>query len=244
MKIVTRSIALCMLTLSSHAALAGDLPAAQQKQLQEIEKILQSNPALIPQLHQSLNQYVNAQVEYEKQLAQHHDWLYSNPKQPFIGNPDSKNIIINFTDYNCPYCKKLEVALEKIVSEVDDIKVVNIFVPIKHMMSQSTDVGAAQYSLKVWQHQPKQFSEVNRLLFAKNGLHDSSSLQKVANKTDTASALENDAQVAQLTAKNYQAFSELGLQGTPAMIINGQVLAGYLPYPQLKEVIVREITKS
>ncbi|SON49536.1 DsbA family protein [Vibrio tapetis] len=240
MKIMIRTSALIFLLSQSSSLLASPLSSTQQTQLREIEVILKSEPQLIEQLHQSLTNYVSSQNQFENNLAQHRDWLFNNPIHPFYGNPDAKHVIINFTDHNCPYCKKLESALEQLVKERSDIKVINVYVPIKHMMSQQQSISAAQYALNVWQQSPNDYAKVDKLLFANRSMHNSESINKVAKATNTQSLLVEDKALKQAVEKNYQVFQDLGLRGTPAMLINDQVLAGYMPYEQLKPVLAKE----
>jgi len=43
--------------------------------------------------------------------------------------------------------------------------------------------------------------------------------------------------------KNYEYFTRLGLRGTPAIIINDQVIPGYVPFEELEKVIDQELKK-
>ncbi len=244
MKNFIRTTALLVLLSQSNITLAAPLTSTQQAQLNEIEVILNNEPQLIEQLHQSLTSYVQTQQKFDNNLSQHHDWLFNNPLQPFYGNTDAKNVIINFTDHDCPYCKKLESALEQLVGTRSDIKVINIYVPIKHMMSQQNSISAAQYALNVWQKSPDSYAKVDKLLFANRNMHTEESVKKVAQATNTQSLLVNDKKLKQAVERNYQVFQDLGLRGTPAMLINNQVLAGYVPYDSLKEIVEKELPKK
>ncbi|MFA0372829.1 thioredoxin fold domain-containing protein, partial [Vibrio sp. 10N.222.54.F6] len=95
------------------------------------------------------------------------------------------SIIINFTDYNCPYCKRLEKGLSQLTAENSDIKIINVFLSFKQQQVNGLDTNAALYSMKVWKEQPEKFQEVSRLLMAKSGSHTKNSLQAVAKRTGT-----------------------------------------------------------
>ncbi|GAM66761.1 secreted protein [Vibrio sp. JCM 19236] len=41
----------------------------------------------------------------------------------------------------------------------------------------------------------------------------------------------------QITDKNYQMFQDLGVQGTPAILIDGQIIPGYVPYEKLSPMV-------
>lgn len=222
--------------LFSTTALAA-LSPQQEQQLKEINAFLKDNPETIAGLHTSLQQYLASKEQAEKAQADSQEWLYNNPAHPIMGNPESKNIIINFTDYNCPYCKRLEKALGQLVEEEKDLKVINVYVSFKQQKLDKIETNSALYAMNVWQQKPETYTEVHDLLVAKSGLHTTRSLEAVAKRTDTEELLKSTPDLDSALASNHQIFSALGLTGTPTMIINGQFLPGYMPYDKLKDVV-------
>ncbi|MEZ9824689.1 DsbA family protein [Vibrio cyclitrophicus] len=223
-------------SLMSASAFA-ELNKEQTQQLEEINQFLKDNPATISGLHTSLQRYVAGQEQAKKAQETSHDWLYNNDAHPVSGNPKGKSIIINFTDYNCPYCKRLEKGLSQLTAENSDIKIINVFLSFKQQQVNGLDTNAALYSMKVWKEQPEKFQEVNRLLMAKSGSHTKNSLQAVAKRTGTEDQLNTTAEQNQTLMTNHQTFSALGLTGTPTLMIDGQVLPGYVPYDRLKDIV-------
>ncbi|MEC7309530.1 DsbA family protein [Vibrio crassostreae] len=215
----------------------AELNKEQTQQLEEINKFLKENPSTISGLHTSLEQYVAGQEQAKKAQAESHDWLYNNDAHPITGNPDGKSVIINFTDYNCPYCKRLEKGLVQLASENSDIKVINVYLSFKQQQVSGLNTNAALYAMKVWKDNPEVFPEVDRLLMAKSGIHSKSSLEAVAKKTGTEVELKTTQEQNQVLTTNHQTFSALGLTGTPTMIMNGNVLPGYVPYDRLKDIV-------
>lgn len=215
----------------------AELSKEQTQQLEEINQFLKEYPSTISGLHTSLEQYVAGQAQAKKAQAESHDWLYNNDAHPITGNPDGKSVIINFTDYNCPYCKRLEKGLAQLVSENSDIKVINVYLSFKQQQVDGLNTNAALYAMKVWQDKPEAFPEVNRLLMAKSGIHTKSSLEAVAKKTGTETELKTTQEQNQVLTTNHQTFSALGLTGTPTMMMNGNVLPGYVPYDRLKDIV-------
>ena len=223
-------------SLMSTTAFA-ELSTEQTQQLEEINQFLKENPSTISGLHTSLEQYVAGQEQSKKAQAGSHDWLYNNDAHPITGNPDGKSVIINFTDYNCPYCKRLEKGLVQLASENSDIKVINVYLSFKQQQVAGLDTNAALYAMKVWKDNPEAFPEVDRLLMAKSGIHSKSSLEAVAKKTGTEAELKTTKEQNQVLTTNHQKFSALGLTGTPTMMMNGNVLPGYVPYDRLKDIV-------
>ena len=220
---------------------AASLTENQEKQLTVINQILRDNPPVIINLHDSLSEYVASQVQFEQVKQQSHDWLYNNPVHPVTGNPDGNIVVVNFTDYNCPYCKKMESAFEPLVAEFDQLKIINIFVPLQQQQVTGLDTNSALYALNIWQNQPDAFKEVNRLLFAKNSRHTKQSLEAVAKRTNTEKWLNTTNKQKMITERNYQTFSRLGLGGTPAMFVGDQVIPGFMPYEKMKAVLEAQL---
>ncbi|MEZ8168368.1 DsbA family protein [Vibrio tasmaniensis 1F-187] len=223
-------------SLMSTSAFA-ELSTEQTQQLEEINQFLKENPSTISGLHTSLEQYVAGQAQAKKAQAESHDWLYNNDAHPITGNPNGKSVIVNFTDYNCPYCKRLEKGLVQLASENSDIKVINVYLSFKQQQVDGLDTNAALYAMKVWKDNPAAFPEVNRLLMAKSGIHSKSSLEAVAKKTGTEAQLDTTSEQSDILMTNHQTFSALGLTGTPTMMMNGNVLPGYVPYDRLKDIV-------
>ncbi|MBY7729527.1 DsbA family protein [Vibrio splendidus] len=223
-------------SLMSASAFA-ELSTEQTQQLEEINQFLKENPSTISGLHTSLEQYVSRQAQAKKAQAESHDWLYNNDAHPILGNPEGKSIIINFTDYNCPFCKRLEKGLTQLASENSDIKVINIYQSFKQQTVNGLDTNAALFAMKVWKDKPESFLEVDKLLMAKSGIHTKSSLEAVAKKTGTEAELKTTQEQVDILTKNHQTFSALGLTGTPTLMMNGQILPGYVPYERLKDIV-------
>lgn len=223
-------------SLLSTSAFA-ELSTEQTQQLEEINQFLKENPSTISGLHTSLEQYVAGQAQAKKAQAESHDWLYNNDTHPITGNPDGKSVIVNFTDYNCPFCKRLEKGLVKLASENSDIKIINVYLSFKQQQVDGLDTNTTLYAMKVWKDNPEAFPEVDRLLMAKSGSHTKSSLQAVAKKTGTEAQLDTTSEQSDILMTNHQTFTTLGLTGTPTMIMKGNVLPGYVPYDRLKDIV-------
>ncbi|MFA0079363.1 DsbA family protein [Vibrio artabrorum] len=215
----------------------AELSTEQTQQLKEINQLLKKNPSTISGLHASLKQYVESQAQAEKAQAASHDWLYNNDAHPITGNSDGQLVVINFTDYNCPYCKKLDKNLAQLVSENSDIKIINVYVAFKQQQVEGLNTNAVLYAMNVWKETPEVFPEVSRLLMAKSGLHTKSSLEIVAKETGTEAELKTTQEQSQTLTTNHQVFRSLGLTGTPTMMINGNILAGYVPYERLLAIV-------
>ncbi len=132
-----------------------------------------------------------------------------------------------------PFCKRLEGELVKVGKEYPQIKVLNLNVSFKEQYEKN-GYNSASYALNVWQNQRDKYEQVHELL-VKNRAHMMRSLKQIAKKTGTEAQLVDDKETKALLDKNYQYFTQLGLRGTPALIINDQIIPGYVPFDELEK---------
>ncbi|MFQ3176009.1 MAG: protein-disulfide isomerase [Psychromonas sp.] len=241
MKSLLLSTSIAASLLFSSLVSAENISAAQQKQLSEITDLLEQNPEIIEGLYTNLTQYVENQGSISNKLKQHHDYLYNNPMHPYFGSEEPKLTIINFSDYNCAYCKRLESALVEILKKYPEIRVVNVYLTFQQSMISDLKTNTAWYALNVWENDRPNFAEVHRLMMAKPSKHDRQSIMTIAEMTSTESALAVNEIKQQLVVKNERVFGQLGLRGTPSLIIGDQIIPGFIPQAQLDKLIQTQL---
>lgn len=219
----------------SPLSLAQDKANTNVEKLDAIHDMLASNPSLIDPLYNNLLTYVNQHQHLSQMLEKYHDYIYNNPEQPYFGAKDPKLTIVALTDLSCPWCKKLDPVLHRIAKEhPNEIKVINIYVPLKEYSSRT---NSATYALNIWKGAPEKYEEVSELMVSKPGVHNLRSIMKVAKATDSTQYVTTNEEALQITDKNYQMFQDLGVQGTPAILIDGQIIPGYVPYEKLSPMV-------
>lgn len=232
-------------SLSLAEALNPSLSQNQQDKLEKIEAVLVDNPDLIDGLLTSLNLYLDQQNRQSEMMAKYQDWIYNNPQNTSMGKADAALTIVNITDFNCPYCKKLDPVLEQLVKEMpDDVRVVNIYVPLKQQDVKGLGTTSAEFALNVWQQDRDAFEKVNQLLVKRPQMHDKNSLTRIAKHTGTENSLTRQDNTRAMIDKNYQMFTELGLRGTPAMLMGTEVIPGYMPIEQLRPIVKAQIAQQ
>lgn len=233
---IMMAVSICFGALS--AAHAQQQESEQAQQLQAINALLEQHPEVVPSVLDSLNAYVKSKEDAKQRTAEHGAYLFDNDAtHPWFGAKDAGLSVVVFTDYDCPYCKRLEPHLQRLVSEFEQVKVINIMVPLRQQNVSGGKLNPAAFALNVWQNQPQQFADVHELLYAKDGLHTQQSLEQIARRTGTRSQLRSENATPTVLQRNYQAFSDFQLRGTPAMIIGGRIVPGYIEYADLKKVV-------
>ena len=202
-----------------------------------IEKYILENPEI---LIESLEKFTANQKEKEKKsfvsiLNNFYETkLYES--LPRVGNINGKQIIIEFVDYNCGYCKKTLPTISKLMKNFDNIQIVFIDFPI---LSESSEI-AARASLAA--NEQKAYFEYHSILLNNKKLINEDFLYKIAK--DLSLNIEkfkkdmSSEKIKNIIIKNINFANSLKIRGTPTFIIGKQIFPGAYDYEKLKEIIL------
>lgn len=158
--------------------------------------------------------------------------LFHDPASPRMGAESPKLTIISFTDYNCPYCKKFDPMLEKIVEKYPDVQVIFKLLPFRGESSSQ----ASRVALTTWREHPQQFLALHQSLMSKTGNHTAATIDAAVAKSG-ATAVKPDELSRETLNLNLQLARVVGVQGTPATLVGDTLLAGALPWDSLEELV-------
>ncbi len=161
------------------------------------------------------------------------------------GNPKAKVMIVEFSDFQCPYCSQVEATLKSVLAKHENtVALAFRDMPITqiHPMAQ----GAAEASRCAGEQ--GKFWEYHDLLFADQGSLDRSGLIAKAAKLQLdakqfemcISAEKFKAQVQQDNQDGLRA----GVSGTPGFFINGVFMSGALPEATFEKAIQEQLAAS
>tara|TARA_Y100001968_G_scaffold313639_1_gene338038 strand:+ start:2056 stop:3213 length:1158 start_codon:yes stop_codon:yes gene_type:complete len=160
---------------------------------------------------------------------------------PIYGSPDAPVVIVEFSDFQCPYCSRVNPTLEQVKTTYGD-KVALVFrdFPLP-MHKEAPQAGAAAQCAndqgKFWEYHDK--------LFANQRALEDDKLKGYAAELGLDSAafdscLESGKYLAEVE-EDKKAGAAVGVAGTPAFFINGQFLNGARPFESFKELIDSEL---
>lgn len=197
---------------------------------EKIESFLLNNPKVILKSLENLEirEAKNKEDEIKKTLVKNMPNIIKPYANTFSGNENSKKIIVEFLDYNCGYCKKAHQEVRELLNDLSDLKVVYINLPI--LSDRSKEL--AKLSMAVSETNMKNFNEFHNFLlnskripnddqiknFLSNIKLDYKQIKIASDSKKINKTLENDFILAR----------ELGIQGTPAFIINNEIIPGYV----------------
>ncbi|ABV88515.1 DsbA family protein [Shewanella pealeana] len=160
--------------------------------------------------------------------------LFHQADDPWKGAETPQITMVYFTDFNCPYCKKLEPELDKLMAEYPQLKVIVKMVPLQGQSS----VEAVDFAQRVWMNEPDKYLKLKEMLMASPRRLDSQTIAKVAAMTNTSQWLSQaDASISPAISDNLELMRGLRLGGTPSMVIGENIIVGLVPFSQLKQQV-------
>lgn len=168
------------------------------------------------------------------------DAILNDPEAPVSGNPKGDLTVVAFLDYNCPYCKKSEPDLLRLVKADGRIRLVHKDWPILGDAS----VYGAQLALAA-KYQGRYDDAHDALMgIAGRKIPKERMLEAVSASGVDMGRLEADrtahaSEIAALLQRNLDQADALGLQGTPVYLIGPLKIAAALDYDGFREAVAQ-----
>lgn len=221
-------------------AFAKTFDDADKTAIQGIVKdYLLKNPEIIREaLIELERRTAEAEKNRQKKLVAENQALLTDPKYAHIaGNEKGDITVVEFFDYNCPYCRQSLKDIEKLMDADKNVRVIFKEYPILGKAS-TTAAMAALASRK----QGKYMEFHTALLSAKGRINDEQ-ITKIAKSVgldvEKLKADMKSADVIEAHKKNMEVGQKLGINGTPTFIFNDQVIPQVLPFEAMKQLIAR-----
>lgn len=202
-----------------------------------IKEYIQKNPGVILD---SVEAYGRGQQEAEmkdrqKAVEENLSWLEDNEMLPVAGNPNGDVTVIEFFDYNCGYCKKALVDVTTLMGEDKNVKFVFVEMPILGRTSEL----AAKWAMAAKEQDA--YLEYHIALMENRGPITESTLEKIAAKIGlNVEKIREDAnseETQKIVNLKTEKASQMGISGTPAFIIGGQLYGGYIGLESMKKAV-------
>lgn len=162
---------------------------------------------------------------------------------PAVGEKGAKVTVVEFSDYQCPFCKRVRPTVWRIIDEYKgDVRYVFMDFPL----SFHRDAKKAHEAARCAGEQGKYY-EYNRKVFENQQKIEVDDLRKYAkqlnlNMEKFNQCLDSDKYVGTVE-KMIEKGTRAGVSGTPAFFINGIMLSGAMPYESFKEIIDMEMKR-
>lgn len=163
---------------------------------------------------------------------------------PARGSEKAVVTVVEFTDYQCPYCRRVQSTVQRLVDEHPD-KVRHV---IKHnpLSIHPQAPGAAKAAIAAGRQ--GKFWEMHKSIFENPRQLGEEDLRARARALDLdMDRFEEDfasEETAKIIATDQAEARRLGATGTPAFFINGRLLSGAQPYEAFKARVDEELDGS
>jgi len=159
--------------------------------------------------------------------------------------PESASVsIVEFSDFQCPFCRRVGPTMEKIEADYgDQVRIVFKNMPLSiHPKAQAAHAAgeAAHRQGKFWEMHDRIFANQSRLepeIF--EGYAQEIGLDMERYRADVASS-----PVKERISADIEEARRLGVTGTPGFFVNGRFVSGAQPYETFKRLIDEEIGKG
>jgi protein-disulfide isomerase len=203
-----------------------------------IREYLLANPEVLVEAMQELERKQDSQRDAvaQKAIQQNRSELLNDPESPIAGNPNGDVTIVEFNDYQCPYCKRAHTAVKSVIAADGKVKLIYKDLPI---LGEASKIAA--FAALAARKQGKHLDFHNALMES-TGKLDRDRVFEIAGSIglDVPQLQKDmdDPKIKQLIERNMALASALGVRGTPAFVIGNQFVPGAVDADTLRQMIV------
>lgn len=168
----------------------------------------------------------------------------STDDDPSMGPKDAKVTIVQFAEFQCPYCGSAREALDEVQKNYPgQVQIVFRDFPLgfhDRAIPAAVAANCAEKQDKYW--------EVHDALMKNQRALEEADLERVAREAkldmEKWQTCRKDPAMEDEIKKDMADGTKAGVSGTPAFFVNGVFLNGALPYERFKVIIDRELSKG
>lgn len=222
-------------TVRGASGTASDVPKDEFER--RVRAYLLDNPEVIVEAMQGLEarQRVAAKTEAQTILTTRADEVFHDPASPVGGNPQGDVTLVEFFDYNCPYCRR--VAPVMVDAEAADPKLRIVYKEFPILGPNS--VFAAKAALAA-QRQERYVPFHQALMQAKGAVDEAAVLAAAAQVGLDIKRLKTDMKDAAIQVaidRNLELAGVLRISGTPSFVVGDEILRGATNLDMLQGLI-------
>jgi protein-disulfide isomerase len=159
---------------------------------------------------------------------------------PTRGAPDGKLLLIEFSDFQCPFCARAQATIDELMRKHgQDVTLVFKHLPIAQIHPEAVPAAraawAAQQQGRFWEYHDLLFGAQEALAadsyaaFAKTLKLDLARFERDRTGEASAAAVERDLALA----------NSLGIQGTPFFLVNREPVSGAVPLARFEAALAK-----
>lgn len=190
------------------------------------------------------------QIRRYNEMKQYEKMENNNPFKVdgnILGDKDGKLTVYIYTDYRCPICRIDNVMMHQLANELSGFQIIHKNLPLdmtcNKNIPQPFHEGScmlAKYSLAA--EEQGHFWDFNSAIFEKQPKDEAEVLtlaKTLGLNVDELKAAAKAPAISEQINKDINRATELGINGTPTMVINGKLYVGIKPYYELKDILLK-----
>ncbi|MDA8231666.1 MAG: DsbA family protein [Magnetospirillum sp.] len=224
---------------ASPAIAQEDVPLTP-KQVDGVRKIvrdyLMEHPEVIGEAIEALREKMRLQAEADakKSIDAYKEELFNGKDDPVAGNPKGDVTLVEFFDYNCPFCKQSMEPLLDAVKADGKVKVVFKEFPIL------TDDSMVASRVALAAKKQGKYDEVYRAFMKYRGQLDEKAIWRLAAEAgvnvDQARKDAASPEIQKQIRRNQEIAHALDIGGTPTFIVGDHILSSALDQGGFKQL--------
>lgn len=225
-------------TSAPMAARAGEFTPAQREEIVRIVRdALKSDPSILGDAIAALQaqEKQHAAEATSNALAASRAALLADPADPVAGNPQGNVTLVEFYDPRCPYCRALLPTMDALIKADPKLRVVFKDLPILGPASvlETRALLAAK--------RQGGYLKLQDVLMHTTGTPTRDSIREAAEHLGLDGARlvadMDDPAISAHIAANVKLAEQLGVQGTPALVIGRQMIPGAVSLAELQDAV-------
>ncbi len=222
-------------------SVAADMPKDEFER--RVRAYLLDNPEVIAETVRKLRerQLAAQQAAVVSVIRARADEIFRDPDAPVGGNPDGDVTVVEFFDYNCPYCRQVAPVMEEAGAADPKLRIVYKEFPILGENSKF----AARAALAAHK-QGKYIAFHKAMMKAKGGATPSAVLdvaKEVGLDVERLKADMKDPAIEKAIQRNLVLAGALRINGTPGFVVGGEIIRGATDLETLKGYIQKARVK-
>lgn len=234
------AFAFAILLVGAAPSFAEELTADQENRIKELalEAILE-NPGIIAEAIDRLQtlQEERQNTAIRQTLERRRADLERDANAPVLGNPDGDVTMVEFFDYNCPYCKRAMEPVKNLLAGDGGVRLVYREFPILGEGS----LFAAKAALAA--REQDKYEEMHWALMSLRRADEQTTIETAEDlglDIDKLRADMDSPEVASHIALSLELADGVGISGTPSFVIGETVIPGLVPLERLVELVENE----
>ena len=162
---------------------------------------------------------------------------------PVKGSANPRVTIVEFSDFECPYCNQVQATLKQIIeSYAKDVRLVFKHLPLEGHRNSLPAARAAYCAAE-----QDRFWQFHDALFAKRDLSPPA-LEQIASDLGLGipkfQACFNSERSRTAVVKDLEAAKRFQIDSTPSFIVNGKLIKGALSFADFQKIIEQELSRN